>query len=155
MAAAVRRIEQALLADPAVEHARVNLTTRRLVVSWAGGPAIADRLVQAVSALGYRAVPYDPAQLVSIMHSAPGINEPLVNHGPATYFTYRDNQRVFEGIGAWESTEVSVTGSGDPEQVEPVRAEPPAGRFEQVLEVLDGAVRVVLDVVPLRGDDDS
>ena len=61
----VRRIEKALLADPAVEHARVNLTTRRLVVEWLGGAAIAERLVRAVSALGYRVVPYDPAQLVS------------------------------------------------------------------------------------------
>ena len=61
----VRRIEQALLADPAVEHARVNQTTRRLVVEWLGGAAIADRLVRTVSALGYRVVPYDPAQLVS------------------------------------------------------------------------------------------
>jgi Cu2+-exporting ATPase len=61
----VRRIENALLADPAVEHARVNLTTRRLVVEWQGGGAIAERLVRAVSALGYRVVPYDPAQLVS------------------------------------------------------------------------------------------
>ncbi|HEX6110790.1 MAG TPA: heavy metal translocating P-type ATPase [Geminicoccaceae bacterium] len=60
-----RRIEQALQADPAVEHARVNLTTRRLVVDWLGGAAIADRLVRAVSALGYRVVPYDPAQLES------------------------------------------------------------------------------------------
>ena len=61
---------------------------------------------------------HDSSRLVSIMHRAPGINVPLVNHGPATYFTYRDNQRVFEDIGAWESTEVSVTGRGDPEQVE-------------------------------------
>jgi Cu2+-exporting ATPase len=61
----VRRIEQTLRADPAVEHARVNLTTRRLVVGWSGGTAIADRLVRAVTALGYRVVPYDPAQLIS------------------------------------------------------------------------------------------
>ena len=40
------------------------------------------------------------------------------NHGPATYFTYRDNQRAFEDIGAWESNDVSITGRGDPEQVE-------------------------------------
>jgi Cu2+-exporting ATPase len=61
----VRRIEKALLADPAVEHARVNQTTRRLVVEWLGSAAIADRLVRTVSALGYRVVPYDPAQLAS------------------------------------------------------------------------------------------
>ena len=61
----VRRIEQALRADPAVEHARVNLTTRRLTVNWLGSAAVADRLVRAVSDLGYLVVPYDPAQLVS------------------------------------------------------------------------------------------
>ena len=61
---------------------------------------------------------HDSARLVSVMHRAPGINVPLVNHGPATYFTYRDSQRVFEDIGAWESNEVSITGRGDPEQVE-------------------------------------
>ena len=38
--------------------------------------------------------------------------------GPATYLTYRENQRVFEGIGAWDPTEVSITGGGDPERVQ-------------------------------------
>ena len=41
-----------------------------------------------------------------------------MNQGPATYFTYRDNQRTFEAIGAWDSNQVSITGRGDPEQVE-------------------------------------
>ena len=38
----VRRIERALAAEPGVESARVNLTTRRLVVSWRGAAAIAS-----------------------------------------------------------------------------------------------------------------
>jgi Cu2+-exporting ATPase len=59
----VRRIERALQADPAVERARVNLTTRRLVVSWRGPAEVASRLVGTVAALGYRAVPYDPEKL--------------------------------------------------------------------------------------------
>ena len=61
---------------------------------------------------------HDSTRLVSLVHRAPGINVPTVAHGPATYFTYRESQRAFEGIGAWESTEVSITGGGDPEQVE-------------------------------------
>ena len=40
------------------------------------------------------------------------------NHGPGTYLTYRENQQVFEGIGAWDPTEVSITGGGDPERVQ-------------------------------------
>ena len=61
----VRRIEQALLADDAVEQARVNLTTRRLVVTWHGPAALAERLAQAIERLGYRPVPYDPQALKS------------------------------------------------------------------------------------------
>jgi Cu2+-exporting ATPase len=59
----VQRIERALQADPAVLRARVNLTTRRLAVSWRGAPEIGSRLVETVSGLGYRAVPYDPKKL--------------------------------------------------------------------------------------------
>ena len=60
----VRTIERALLAEPAVESARVNLTTRRLVVAWRGpGAELAGRLLRALAELGFRAVPFDPAQL--------------------------------------------------------------------------------------------
>ena len=61
---------------------------------------------------------HEPERLVSILHRAAAINMDSRNHGPATYFTYRDNQRAFEGIGAWESNEVSITGRGEPEQIE-------------------------------------
>jgi Cu2+-exporting ATPase len=59
----VQRIERALRADPAVERARVNLTTRRLVVCWRGVAGLASRLVGTLAGLGYRVVPYDPARL--------------------------------------------------------------------------------------------
>ncbi len=36
---------------------------------------------------------------------------------PAQYFTYRDESRVFEDIGAWVNGEVSVTGLEQPEQL--------------------------------------
>jgi len=64
-------------------------------------------------------LPFREAErLVSVLHRAPALNLDEVNNGPATYFTYLDNQRAFDGIGAWESDEVSITGGGDPEQVE-------------------------------------
>jgi putative ABC transport system permease protein len=46
------------------------------------------------------------------------MNIPLLNQSPATYFTYRDDGRVFEDIGMWDNTSVSVTGAGEPERVE-------------------------------------
>src|ERR1051325_6057916 len=38
----------------------------------------------------------EPGRLVSVLHRAPGIKVPLLLQGPATYFTYRENNRVFE-----------------------------------------------------------
>ena len=45
------------------------------------------------------------------------MNIPLLNQSPATYFTYRDENRVFEDIGLWNTGHVSVTGVGEPERV--------------------------------------
>ena len=59
----VQRIERALRADPAIADARVNLTTRRLVMSWRGAASMASRLAGIVAGLGYRVMPYDPAKL--------------------------------------------------------------------------------------------
>jgi P-type Cu2+ transporter len=61
----VRRIERALAAQAGVESARVNLTTRRLVVTWRGAAAMAARLVEVVTREGFRATPYDPRQLAA------------------------------------------------------------------------------------------
>jgi Cu2+-exporting ATPase len=63
--ACVHRIERALGRDPAVTSARVNLTTRRLAVTWSGERALAARLAGAVEALGYRVAPYRPAQVTA------------------------------------------------------------------------------------------
>jgi putative ABC transport system permease protein len=60
----------------------------------------------------------EPERLVGVYHRGEGVNLPVMNQGPATYFTYRDNHRVFEDIGAWESNEVSITGRGEPERIE-------------------------------------
>src|SRR5262245_45614189 len=55
-------------------------------------------------------------RLVSLRQLAP--HGAGTNHGPATFLTYRENQRAFEAIGAWDPAEVSITGAGDPERVQ-------------------------------------
>jgi putative ABC transport system permease protein len=60
----------------------------------------------------------EPERLVGVYHRGAGVNLAVMNQGPATYFLYRDHQRVFEEIGAWESNQVSITGRGEPERVE-------------------------------------
>ncbi|HET6316908.1 MAG TPA: ABC transporter permease, partial [Chloroflexota bacterium] len=59
---------------------------------------------------------HEADRLVSLRQHAPhGVG---TVHGPATYLTYRENQQAFEGIGAWDPAEVSITGGGDPERVQ-------------------------------------
>lgn len=64
-------------------------------------------------------LPFDePEQLVGVYHRGAGVNLAVMNHGPYTYFTYLDHQRVFDELAAWESDEVTISGRGEPEQVE-------------------------------------
>ncbi len=64
----------------------------------------------------------DPERLVSIWYQASGIGMREMNQGPAFHLTYRDENRVFEDIGIWRNTSVSVTGLAEPERVEAVVA---------------------------------
>ena len=62
-------------------------------------------------------LPFDqPDRLVAVRQYAPrGAGR---NQGAATYLTYREHQRAFEAIGAWDPAAVSVIGDGDPERVQ-------------------------------------
>jgi predicted permease len=89
---------------------------------------------------------HQPENLVALWHRAPGLNMPLLEQGAATYFTYRENNRVFEDIGLWETDEASITGHGEPERA-------------QVMRVTDGLLPI-LRAQPVRGrlftrEDDS
>ncbi|MEG3619049.1 heavy metal translocating P-type ATPase metal-binding domain-containing protein [Magnetovibrio sp. PR-2] len=59
-AACVWLIETVLRKHPGVLHARINMTTRRLVLKWDPEQTSADDLVSEVAKLGYRLAPYDP-----------------------------------------------------------------------------------------------
>ena len=59
-AACVWLIETVLKKQSGVKHARINMTTRRLVLKWDGDTIDADALAHVVTRLGYRLAPYDP-----------------------------------------------------------------------------------------------
>lgn len=67
-AACVWLIETVLRKQPGVTYARLNMTTRRLVLKWNREQTDATVLIQAVSHLGYRLAPYDP-KLISAASS--------------------------------------------------------------------------------------
>jgi len=59
-AGCIRKIEDALSAVDGVEHARVNMSSRRLVVDWREGEADPRQLMDAVEGLGFPVAPFDP-----------------------------------------------------------------------------------------------
>ena len=63
-------------------------------------------------------LPYPQAErLVSLLHTAPGINLPVLNMAPSLYFTYREETRTFADVSMWRSVTSVVTGAGQPEEV--------------------------------------
>lgn len=91
-----------------------------------------------VNGIILKPLPYaQPQALVAVWHVAPGVMPGPLNQSAATYFMYRDSARVFEDIGLWSGGSVTVTGRGEPEQV-------------QALNVTDGTLGV-LGVRPALG----
>jgi len=58
--ACIAKIEGGVSQLPGVQRARLNLTSGRLSISFNGPDALADRIVEAIKALGYGARPYLP-----------------------------------------------------------------------------------------------
>jgi P-type Cu2+ transporter len=65
-AACVWLIESVLAKEPAIAEGRVNLTTKRLTLSWDGPAADANRYVHRLTALGFRLIPFDPGRLADV-----------------------------------------------------------------------------------------
>ena len=120
------------------------------------GIGASSAIFSVVNGVLLKPLPFDePASLVSLMHRGTRADLPTMNHGPATFFAARDNQRAFEGVGGWDRTEVSITGGGEPERVEGLavtaatlpllRVQPALGRFFREEDEIPGApLRVVL-----------
>jgi putative ABC transport system permease protein len=136
---------------------RLRLVTRRLaraplftavaVITLAVGIGANAAIFSVVNGVLLKPLPFpDPERLVGVWHTAPGLNAPIMNQSPVTYLTYREEGRIWEDIGLWDTGAVSVTGIGDPERI-------------QALYVTDG-VLPLLRVQPALGrrfsaDDDS
>ncbi|MBA3887921.1 MAG: ABC transporter permease, partial [Acidobacteria bacterium] len=110
----LHRIARRLLCAP--------LFTSVAVLTLALGIGANAAIFSVINGVLLKPLPYAEAdRLVGVWHSAPGINIPLMNQGPATYLTYREESQTFEDIGLWAGAAVSVTGAGEPERVEALR----------------------------------
>jgi predicted permease len=61
---------------------------------------------------------FEPERLVGVWHVAPGVMPGPLNQAPSTYFIYREEGRSFEDIALWDDGSATVTGHGQPEQVD-------------------------------------
>lgn len=63
-------------------------------------------------------LPYpQPDRLVSVDHSAPGVNMQRTGAAPFLYFTYREQAKSFATIGMYQNDTASVTGLAQPEEI--------------------------------------
>ncbi len=83
-------------------------------------------------------LPYaEPSRLVGAWLVAPGVMPGPLNQSAATYFMIRDSAQSFQDIGLWNSGSATITGRGEPEQVE-------------TLDVTDGTLPI-LGIQPALG----
>ena len=106
-----RRLVRSLTAAP--------LFTSVAILTLAIGIGANTAIFSVVYAVLLKPLPFDqPERLVGVWHTAMGMNIPKLNQGPASYLTYKEENRVFENIGLWDNGTVSVTGRGEPERVD-------------------------------------
>ena len=108
------------------------------LITLAAGVGANIAVFSVVDGVLLKPLPYPhPESLVGVWHVAPGLNIDDINMAPSNYFIYREQHRVFQDVGIYQGDSVSVTGQGNPEQV-------------QALDVTDG-VLPILGVTPALG----
>ncbi len=131
------------IVDMSVKHVLRRLMqspgfTTVAVITLAVGIGANTAIFSVIEGVLLKPLPYPaPDELIAVSHSAPGVNIPDAGAAPFLYFTYRDESRTMRDIGMWNGDSVSVTGVGEPEQVDAV-------------DVTDG-VMPILGVQPARG----
>ena len=76
-----------------------------------------------VNGVVLKPLPYaDPSSLVGVWHVAPGVMAGPLQQSAGTYFMEREAAQSFTDIGLWDDGSVTVTGLGEPEQVDSLSA---------------------------------
>ena len=61
-------------------------------------------------------------RLVAVRHRMPTLDDDEHDGSPAFYYTYLDNNTTLESIAIWFTNSATITGGGDPEEIQAVRA---------------------------------
>jgi len=97
---------------------RSPMFTAITLVTLATGIGANTAVFSVIEGVLLKPLPYSaPDELVGVWLTAPGIGLKEVNASPSSYFIFREESRVFQDIGLWDSDSDSVTGLAEPEQV--------------------------------------
>jgi putative ABC transport system permease protein len=97
---------------------RTPMFTAITLLTLAAGVGANIAVFSVVEGVLLKPLPYPHSeQLVGVWHNAPGAHFTGLDMGPSNYFIYRDQGRAFQDIGLYDDDSVSITGSGEPEQV--------------------------------------
>ena len=97
---------------------RSPMFTAVTLITVAAGVGANTAIFSIVNGVLLKPLPYTHAdRLAAVWQTSTMVNLKDLNACPATYFTYREENRTFEDLGLWRSDDVSVTGMGEPEQV--------------------------------------
>jgi predicted permease len=118
---------------------RAPMFTAITLITLAAGVGANTVVFSVLEGVLLKPLPYDrPDELVGVWHTAAGIGIEDLNMSPSNYFIYREQGgQSFQDIGVYQGDSLSVTGTGEPEQV-------------PVLDVTE-AVLPMLGIQPLMG----
>jgi hypothetical protein len=114
------------------------LFTAITLVTLAAGIGANTLIFRVIEGVLLKPLPYpDSNRLVGVWHTAAGFHTDDLNMSPSNYFVYREQSQTFQDVALYQGDSVSVTGVGEPEQVD-------------ALKVTDGLLPL-LGVVPVAG----
>jgi putative ABC transport system permease protein len=97
---------------------RTPIVTLAVIATLGIGIGANTTIFSIVNAVLIKPLPYpDADRLITVSHSAPGVNIDDLGSAPYLYFIEREQNRTLEGIGLWRNGVATVSGKGEPERL--------------------------------------